>query len=185
MNSFGAGRGLLRHIGRFGSDARGVSAVEFAVALPILLMLMWSEYTLCDALSLRRKMTITSHTIGDLISRQANLTAAGLTTILNASSQVMLPYSTSGAVIVVAQLAVDAKGNATVSWSNAVNGAGPAAGAAFAIPSGVAQPSTKIIYADVSYDYTPFVGRTLFPKIPLRSTYYIYPRATASVGYSG
>ena len=79
---------------RFLRDRRAATAVEFAVVLPLALLLLIGEYTLTNAMSTKRKLTITAHTIADLVARQSSsVDATTMTAILNASAQIVSPYN--------------------------------------------------------------------------------------------
>ncbi len=162
-------------------DKRGISAVEFALYAPVILLLLVGEFALGEAIAISRKVAITGNTVVNLITQYSSVTTSQVTTILNASAQIAAPYSTSNMVIVVALLTTDAKGNTTVAWSIPLNGAALKQGATFTPPANVAQPSTSLIYGYVSYNYSPPVGSNLFSAIPISYSLYMNPRISASI----
>jgi Flp pilus assembly protein TadG len=168
------GRGFRR-------DERGVSAIEFALILPVAVLILVGEFTFGEALAISRKVAITGRTLTDLIALRPSLTNAELTTILNASAKVAAPYSAANMSIVVAALATDASGQTTVTWSRSLNGTALTAGTSFALPAGMAQASTTLIYGSVRYAYTPSFGARLMPSLPITFPFYINPRVTASI----
>ena len=176
---------LLSFISRLQRDRRGVTAVEFALVAPIALLLLFGEFTLTQAMSIKRKLTITAHTIGDLVAQQADVSASlttSLTTLLNASSEVIAPYSNANLSMVVSELYTDANGNTTVIWSGAFNGTALTQGAKFVLPAGLAQNSTYLIYSVGTYTYTPILGQSVFGStINFNSQFYINPRNYACV----
>src|SRR5574337_638886 len=94
---------LLSQVSELGRDLRAITAVEFALVAPFALMLLFGEYTMCDAMSVKRKLTITAHTIGDLVAREKDVSLL-LTSFLNASAQVIAPYSSANLSVVVSEL---------------------------------------------------------------------------------
>ncbi len=172
-----------RQISAFLRDIHGVSAVEFALIAPVAILLLFGEYLLCDAASAKRKLTITAHTLADLIARQSNVSASSLATIVNASAQIVAPYSASNMSIVIAELSTDGSGHTTVAWSSALNGTPLTQGAAFVLPAGLAQANTSLIYSNVAYNYTPVFGQGPFGTMMLQSQFYMNPRITATVSY--
>lgn len=167
---------LLSLTSRLRRDRRGVTAVEFALVAPVALLLLYGEFTLTQAMSIKRKLTITAHTIGDLVAQQADVSTS-LTTLLNASSQVISPYSNANLSMVVSELYTDAKGNTTVTWSSAFNGTALTQGAKFVLPAGLAQNSTYLIYSVGTYTYTPLLGQSVFGNtMNFSSQFYINPR---------
>ena len=73
-------------------DERGVSAVEFALLLPLMLALYLGAVELSQGIAADRKVTLTSRTVADLVSQVTNINNAGMTNSLNAAAAVMAPY---------------------------------------------------------------------------------------------
>ena len=55
-------------------ESRAVAAVEFAFALPILLLLYVAGYQISDAISSYRKVTVATRTIADLATQFTSVT---------------------------------------------------------------------------------------------------------------
>jgi Flp pilus assembly protein TadG len=162
-------------------DLRGVTAVEFALVAPFALLLLFGEYTLCDAFSVNRKLTITAHTVADLVARQTKVTTSSLATILNASAQIAAPYPIANMTIVVSELTTDSSGKTTVTWSTTLNGTAQTVGANVTLPAGLAQNGTSLIYSTVNYTYTPILGKSVFGILHFGSKFYTYPRISSVV----
>lgn len=171
----------MRALSRFRPEARGVAAVEFAMIMPFAMFLIGGEYALCEAISLSRKVAITVHSTADLVAKQPSVAASDVQTILNASAQIMAPFSNSNLVIVVAELTTDASNKTTVTWSQATsNGTKLIAGTTFTMPANIGQPNSSIIYATATYAYTPILGKNIFGTIPITYVFYENPRNTAT-----
>lgn len=169
---------------RFMRDRRAVSAVEFAVIAPVALLILIGEYTICDVATTKRKVAITAHTVADLIARLPAVSATQMTTILNASAQIIYPYDSSRTSIVISELTTDASGNTTVTWSQALNATPLTQGAKATLPSGMATASTSIICANVSYTYNPIFPDHLLNSNTLNTVFYENPRDSISVPYT-
>ena len=169
---------------RFLCDIRGITAVEFALVAPFALVLLFGEYTLCDAFSVKRKLTIAAHTVGDLIARQTSVSASGLSAILNASAQIAAPYPVSHMSIVIAEMTTDNSGRTQVAWSGALNATPLTAGTVVTLPAGLAQNNTSLIYSVVTYAYTPLLGQTVFGNMTFNSQFYTNPRISANIAYT-
>jgi len=172
---------ILPLLRRFIEDRRAIAAVEFAVIAPIMLAILAGEYALCDAITVKRRLSNTAHTLGDLIARRSALTSAELSTLMNASAQISAPCVFAKLTVVVAQLTTDASGKTTVAWSRALHGVAPTPGAVVTPPSGMAVANGSLIYTSVTYAHTPVIGQALFGGPNLNSTFYINPRVTSSV----
>jgi len=167
---------------RFLRERSGFSATEFALMTPFLLLTLVSEFAIGEAVSVSRKVVITTHSVVDLVTQYTSLTTAGVTSILNASAQIAAPFSTAGMSIVLAELNTDAGGATTVKWSKAVNGQALVAGASFTPPANVAQRSSSLIYGQVTYRYTPPVATALFSNgIPISYSIYMSPRIVGCI----
>jgi Flp pilus assembly protein TadG len=168
----------------FMTDSRAIAAVEFALVAPIMLVMLAGEYALCDAMTIKRRLSNTAHTLGDLVARQSVLSGSDLTTLINASAQIAAPCAAANLSVIVAQLSTDASGHTTVSWSRALNGVALTTGANVTPPAGMAKANTAMIYTSVTYSYSSVVGQSLLGRSNLNSDFYINPRVAASVTLS-
>jgi Flp pilus assembly protein TadG len=169
---------------RFMRDRRAASAVEFALITPVVLLILVGEYTYCDVATTRRKVSITAHSLADLVARLPSISASQMTTILNASAQIVYPYDNSRTSIVLTEYSTDSSGKTTVTWSKALNGTALTAGASATLPSGMTTPSSSIICASVSYTYSPIFPEHLLNSNTLSNVFYENPRDSASVPYT-
>ncbi|WP_174284666.1 TadE/TadG family type IV pilus assembly protein [Sphingomonas bacterium] len=172
---------VLRRLGRLKRDRRGIALIEFAFAVPILAILFVGGYQTMDAVSAYRKVTTTVRTLADLTTQSTSTTQAGAQQFLAASQQVMVPYSTSNAVLRISQVKIDITGKSTIDWSQAVNGTGYTKGSTVPLPVGLIVPGTYLIYAEINYQYLPGIASNMLGPIPLRDTLYMSPRNSASV----
>lgn len=163
------------------AEERGVALLEFAFVLPFLVLLFIGGFQLMDGISAYRKVGSTVRTLADLTTQNTTITASGADQILNASRQVMAPYSPASAVLRISQIQVDANSQAKVSWSRALNGTALTTGASFTMPSTLNQPSKYYIYSEITYTYTPRIASTLIGTIPLSQTIFMSPRNSSFV----
>ncbi|WP_454883914.1 TadE/TadG family type IV pilus assembly protein [Sphingomonas oryzagri] len=166
---------------RLGKETRGVALIEFAMVLPVLLMLFLASYQISDALACNRKVTITARAVADLTTQSSTLTSTQQSDILNASSKIMAPYKSSNALVRVTELYTDASGNTTVQWSNAINGSKRAAGSAYTLPPSIKILKTYMVVAEVNYAYTPAVNFGIVGPLSLSDVIYMNPRVSDSV----
>ncbi len=169
---------------RFLRDRRAATAVEFGVVVPLALLLLIGEYTLTNAMSTKRKLTITAHEIADLVARQTSVSSTTMTAILNATAQIVSPYKMSDTSVVIAELTTDANGNTTVTWSQAVNCTALTQGSTFTLPAGMTVPNTSMIYSNANFNYTPVLQSKLFGPMVFNSVFYENPRVTSSIPYT-
>ncbi len=168
-------------IRRLACDRRAVAAVEFALCLPFLVLLYIGGYQLNDAISAYRKVTTTTRTLADLTSQVTSVSDADLDTILAASTQIMAPYKAADAKLIVSQIKIDDKGNATIDWSRGLNVSKLNQGDSFTMPGNMKMNNSYLIVAQVTYTYTPIVGGNMIGVIPMHDQIFMGPRASTSV----
>src|SRR5436309_8286042 len=123
MNSVSSFMGSIeRRLRRLIGDERGVSAVEFAMLLPLMLTLYLGAVEISQGVAIDRKVTLTAHTVADLASQVANLDSNGMNNVLNAAAQVIMPYDATKMKVTLSQVNIDANSNATISWNCSVHG---------------------------------------------------------------
>lgn len=167
--------------GRLARDRTGVSAVEFALILPLMLTLYIGGVQVSEGLSINRKVSHVTSTMADLVTQSKSLTDSDIGNIFDASSAVMSPYSAGPLEITLYEVYVDSTGTAKVVWSDSRNATAPAAGTEVTLPAAVAQTSTHIVAAVANYPFTPIIGYVLTGSFTLTSTYYLRPRLSDCV----
>jgi Flp pilus assembly protein TadG len=175
--------GLACFMRRFSRDTRGVSAVEFALVLPLMLTLYLGSFEISQAISASRKVTLVSRTVADISSQSASLSSASMTNILNAASVIVAPFSVSNLKVTVTCVTIDSSSRATTTWSDTLNGTTHGVGSAVTLPSALNVASTSMVWSEVSYTYAPLFGSGLIAAwtgiggtINLKDQMYMRPR---------
>jgi Flp pilus assembly protein TadG len=158
-----------------------MSAVEFAMLLPLMMTLYLGTSEISQGISINRKVTLTSRALADLASQPTNITNADMTNILNAASSIVAPYTVSKLKATVSELTIDANGKATVTWSDTLNGTARSVGQVITLPTALAVPSTSLIFGEVQYSYKPTIGYVVTGTLTLKDQMYMRPRQSSSV----
>jgi Flp pilus assembly protein TadG len=174
---------------RFRRDDRGVSAVEFALIAPFMILLYFGLVELCQALIAERKANHVASSVGDLVAQSESVTKAtgatgptSLPDIYSIGVAIMAPFDTSSLQIRVTSVTSDANGKTLTDWSNTYGGYSPALakGAAVTLPMTLSA-GNSIIMADAKYKYTSPIGYVL-PKVQnFSETFYLRPRRSDKV----
>lgn len=162
-------------------DERGVSAIEFALILPVMITMYMGAVEFSHALTIDRRVTSVASAAADLVAQSEQVSSADLDDIFEASSTIMLPYSATPISIVLSSVVADKKNKTKIEWSCALNGNARTKGQKYTLPEGLTQPFTSVIMAEVSYKYTPPVGETLTGGITMSETFYLRPRRSLTV----
>ena len=169
----------LRLLGLAG-DQRGVSAVEFALMLPLMVALYLGVVEISQGIAAQRKMTMTTRTVADLVSQTTNVANTYMTNALNAATAVMAPFPDSKLKITVSSIKI-ADGKATVSWSDTKNGTARAIGSTVTLPAALVADNGSLIWSEVEYAYTPTIGYVISGTLTLKDNLYMRPRQSTCV----
>jgi Flp pilus assembly protein TadG len=174
--------GLLRTIRRFAREKRGVSAVEFAILLPVMLTLYLGGTEVTQGITIKRKTTMVTRAIGDLVAQDTSVTNAEMTSILSAAAAVVAPYPANNIKVVVSSISIDAQKVAKVVWSDATAGAtAHTPGDTVTLPEGLNDfTNTTLIWAEASYTYTP-IGYIITGPMTLTDQLYLRPRLVSKI----
>lgn len=174
---------IIGWLSRFARDRRGVSAVEFAFIAPVMIGLYFGCAEISDGVAADRKVSLIAGALANLPAQVTTISAAEMTNILDASSAIIAPYQASLLKMTLSCLKIDATtGVATVQWSETRNGTARAKGSVYSFPgtaTALAVKGTWLLFAEVSYDYTPAVGYTISGTLTLSDHMYMSPRITA------
>ncbi|MDF2118036.1 TadE/TadG family type IV pilus assembly protein [Roseiarcaceae bacterium H3SJ34-1] len=195
---------------RLGADRRGVAAVEFALILPLMLLLYLGTSELTQGVMASRKATLVARALSDLVGQLAagsTMTNTEATNIFNAATAIMSPFNTSSlkmtitSVEFVANSAAANKYDAKPRWTITRNSGTARPCAILTAVSNTTKPASNnmpngmyqagsIIVADVSYTYDPPFGKALLEwsktasVVNMSQTTYMRPRNQTLIGIS-
>jgi TadE-like protein. len=187
---------LRRHIRtcrQLAADHRGAAAVEFALILPVMLLLYLGTMEASALISMDRRVQTVTGTIGDLVARANKvLPAEALRDYFRAAENIIAPYSTASLVQTVSLVYVNDEGEAEIEWSrqytsgDADHVAGHPAGDAYDLPDEITSLAEEayVVVSETSYSYTPLLGLVFQSDFPLyRENFYI-PRFGELICYN-
>lgn len=169
------------YLRRFARDRDGVSAVEFALLLPIMLTLYLGGVELGDGYAVKFKSTLAARTVTDLTSQYITIDGNDITNILGAASTVVTPYAAGNMIVTLTEITTDANSNATVTWSCSLNGTQYTKGASMTLPTNLQTPNMTILFGEVTYPYTPAMGYVITGTINIYQSVYFYPRMSSTI----
>jgi Flp pilus assembly protein TadG len=173
--------GVPRVLARFGQDQRGISAVEFAMLLPLMMTLYLGTVEVSQGVGIDRKVTLTTRTVADLASQVGSISGSDMNNILQASSSVIAPYDATPLKVTVSQVTIDSENKAKISWSCTLNGTKRDVGSTVTLPSALNVANTNLIWSEVSYAYRPTIGYVITGTLNLSDQIYMRPRLSQQV----
>src|ERR1700730_15841900 len=172
---------FLLRLRDFARGQGGMAAVEVAVLLPFMLTAYLGGVEIGDGVAIDRKVAITTRAVADLASRSPKITDADMATILGASSTIIAPYAPGPLAVTVSGIKVDPKGNATIDWSNTLNGTARTVGAGVTLPGTLNAPNSYYVWGEVQYAYTPAIGYVVTGTWNLTNQIFMSPRESATI----
>lgn len=174
---------MRRTAARMLADRSGIAATEFAVIVPVMLVMFFGTVEFSSGVAVNRKVTLMARTLSDLTSQSTSVNNADLTGFFAASKGVMTPYPSAPTQSTISELYV-VPGSLVVKvmWSQGY--APRAAGSTLTIPTELKVSGTYLIFSEVSYRYVPAVGKVMAPAgVVLKDVAYTRPRQSTCVIY--
>jgi Flp pilus assembly protein TadG len=177
------------------SDCSGIAATEFAVIVPIMLVMFFGTVEFSSGVAVDRKVTLVARTLSDLTSQSTSVADIDVTNFFTASGKILTPYVPTPTQAKISELYVDPTTlQARVQWSKSATlsssgsvtmASGRAVSSAVAIPAALAIGGTYLIFSEVSYLYVPTVGYVMAKAgVNLSDVSYTRPRQSTCVYYS-
>ena len=178
---------------RFWASTRGVAAIEFAIVMPALLIMLLATFDAGNAIAIYMKVraaTFTLAAITNQYSMLAPIQSTDMQAITGATAAVLAPYSSAPTTVTITQVKQTSSSQATVSWSYSVNGTAYSAGTTWSrIPSGLSTNNAcnsypcYLISAEVAYLYTPSFGYFVLGTLNFSDNLYATPRTSTCIPY--
>ena len=174
---------MRRAAARMLRDRSGIAATEFAVIVPVMLVMFFGTVEFSSGVAVNRKVTLMARTLSDLTSQSTAVSDTDLTGFFAASKGVMTPYSSTPTQSTISELYV-VPGSLVVKlmWSKGY--APRATGSTVTIPIELKVSGTYLIFSEVAYKYVPAVGKVMAPAgVNLTDVAYTRPRQSTCVIY--
>jgi Flp pilus assembly protein TadG len=88
-------------------DNSGIAATEFAVIVPIMLVLFFGTVEFSSGVAVDRKVTLVARTLSDLTSQSTSVATTDMANFFAASASILTPYSSTPAKAAISELYVN------------------------------------------------------------------------------
>ncbi len=177
------------------NDCRGVVAVEFAVIVPVMLVMYFGMEEFASALAVNCKVTLVARTLSDLTSQSPSVSDNDLKNFGQTAKAILTPYDPSILKAWITEVYIDpATHVARVKWSKALTidrlgnvtiaDPSPAKPSVVPIVDELKIDGTYLIWSEVSYKYMPTIGYVMAKAgVDLTDFAYTRPRQSLCVIY--
>jgi Flp pilus assembly protein TadG len=175
-------------------STRAVAAVEFAMIIPMLLVLLLASIDAGRAMAIYVKVRSATFTLDAVTNQYTTIHDSDMQQILGAAAVILSPYPTSPVSVVLSQVSLDDTGNGTVSWSDTLNGTARTVGTPVTVPPSLASSKPPnnacnaypcfFILGEVKYTYSPMFGYFITGPITLADSLYMAPRSASTIARS-
>ena len=168
---------LARHIA---SDERGSAMVDFALVLPILLMLFVGVVEVTNVLRLDRKVVAAAQTTADLITQRREVSDAQLNDFLRAAELILEPFPVSDFAVGISGIRYHpSSGDPEVTWTKSRNGG--SVPNALTVAQGLGERGEGVVVVRVTYNYTPVFFDFVLSATEIEETAVMRPRRSQFV----
>jgi Flp pilus assembly protein TadG len=171
----------LRSLKGFGRDERGVSALEFALIAPVLILMYTGMAELSQGMTAQRRATHAASTLGDLVAQQSSITSYEAGKVLAAAKLVMMPFPTTTLKTRLTSISADGQGKITVDWSKADGLSAYGKTATITVPTGLLAANESLVMAEAQYTYTSPIASVLPKPLVFSEKFYLKPRKNGKV----
>lgn len=167
---------------RFRRDQKGLSAVEFALLAPVMILLYFGMVELCQAYMAQKRMSHVASMVADLTARAEVVNQSGLNDTFNIGGQIMQPFSDTPLSMRVSSVTRGDDGVVRVNWSYG-RGMAPITGE-LTVPDGLIDNKQSLIVSEAVYAYDSPIDRFLKGVTTMSRTFYLRPRSVEAVNCS-
>jgi Flp pilus assembly protein TadG len=166
---------LLRRLRR---NEYAAIVVEFALVLPVLIMIFVGMAEFTEAFTVMRKLAQSAGTVSDLVAQETTVTSSTLANIRLIAEEIMKPYSPPDSLVIVSVVS-DSANTVRVAWSDP-----PiyAKDQTYSLPNDkLTEPNSGLIVTEATYNFTPTLSYFLLGNFTLQEHAYFRPRSGKTI----
>lgn len=197
MKASGSG-GSSGCVARFFRRADGITAIEFALVAPVLILLLLGAFELSRFVWLEVKVDRAAVSLGDLLARQDSVDETSVSSLFDAAGLLISPFPTAGSSRIIFTSISPTSGQdptPVINWQRSGGGtlaetsriAPCGSGQKVTLPTGtVSSDIPVVIVTEVFYSYTPVTGQGVMAPSTIYRSSFFSPRiaSLATIGGS-
>ncbi len=174
-------------VARYARERSGIAAVEFALILPIMVVMFFGMLEASDLFTVNRRLANAANSLVDLAAHEPTVTHAQLDDMIVGVIRILEPTDTSTVVMRVVSVSKgsDVNGQPIVHWSRDQDGAEPyVAGSAFSgLDDNLAlNANSSLMVVEIEYTYQSGIsGRVFTTPFDFGHVAKRWPRKSAKV----
>ena len=169
-------RALNDFLNRFRRDERGVSAVEFAMLAPVMIIIFFGMTVFCMGFMANKRMTHTNAAVADMVAQSATVDEDELDDVLTVGTLLMQPFPEDNLSIRVTSV-TRVGGRDTIDWSQGRDYPARNKGDEYPdIPEGLISDGEGLIVTEATYDFDSPVDMFLEGLTTFEAIHFVRPR---------
>lgn len=163
---------------------RGIAAIEFALILPVIVVIFLGTIASFDGIRASRQVLTAADTVGDLISRRAEMDDSARDDMFEVAEAMLGDFTSENALSMTMSSVFNDDGELKVLWSEPKGGATPLIDEEIStltlptIPEG-----DSVVIVRVVTQYTPMLINKAFDRIEFSDTVFVRPRFVPQIPY--
>ncbi|HYM32135.1 MAG TPA: TadE/TadG family type IV pilus assembly protein [Candidatus Cybelea sp.] len=171
---------MTMRIARISRDRSGLAALEFAMILPLLVVILFGSFEVFGLMIADMKIVAAADATADLIAQQNNVTTASVNDIITATQLTVEPLPLAQLGVAIASVTFDSTtGNPSLSWTQS-SGNGAIANPV-ALATGLGSKGESVIIVRVNYAYQSPLKLFLPITINLAELSFARPRLVSTI----
>ncbi len=172
-------------IRRLAKADSGLAATEFAVLLPVLVLLFFGLVEASTAMTVNRKVAISANTLADLAAQSETLLESDIDDLFEGVISIVEPNDTTTLQLRLVSVVLDEDGDPVVHWSRDSSGAAPYSAGSYYVnldDDEVLSSIGSLIVVEMNYTYLPsMTNHVLETPIVFDRKSIRWPRLTSKV----
>ncbi len=176
---------MKRRFSGFLTCRQAVVAIEFAMIVPVMLVMFAGLTEICEVLSVERRINQIAVTTADLVAQDESVSTSAMADIHAGDTAIIAPYDSSALQILTCAIYADSSGHQIVRWCKGFNDTALSAGVAspVTIDQALMTSAEDMVVVRVKYGFSsPFTSLlAINAKYSLARTYFERPRVSSTI----